>query len=355
MSVGTAELRPGYVISRVIRGNWQLAGGHGPIDGAAALDDLDAAFDAGLFTLDCADIYTGVEDLIGAFRERLVRTRGAQAAARLKVHTKLVPDLASLGSISKAMIEGIVDRSLSRLKLDRLDLVQVHWWDYDLPGAVQAMVWLDEIRRAGKVHCVGATNFDTPHLGAILEAGVPLVSMQTQYSLLDSRPQNGLAQLCDARDVKLLCYGTVAGGFLSDRWLGAPEPIGPVGEPLADQVQADYRRFWRLEPVPGAPAGVPDGSPTVIATDIATVASRAILDRPGVAAVIVGARDGSHLGRQCPDLGSVRLDDDDRAKLDSRCCVSGPAPTATPIRSSATAVAATVSIMKYDLNSRDHE
>ena len=315
MSVGTAELRPGYVISRVIRGNWQLAGGHGPIDGAAALDDLDAAFDAGLFTLDCADIYTGVEDLIGAFRERLVRTRGAQAAARLKVHTKLVPDLASLGSISKAMIEGIVDRSLSRLKLDRLDLVQVHWWDYDLPGAVQAMVWLDEIRRAGKVHCVGATNFDTPHLGAILEAGVPLVSMQTQYSLLDSRPQNGLAQLCDARDVKLLCYGTVAGGFLSDRWLGAPEPAGLLENRSLTKYKLIIEDFggWPLfQALLQACRRIADRH----RTDIATVASRAILDRPGVAAVIVGARDRSHLGANA-QIGSLRLDAADHADLDS--------------------------------------
>ena len=59
--VETYELAPGYSISRVIRGGWQLAGGHGAIDRERAVDDLIAAFDAGVFTFDCADIYTGVE------------------------------------------------------------------------------------------------------------------------------------------------------------------------------------------------------------------------------------------------------------------------------------------------------
>src|SRR5580658_8878199 len=76
--VATFELAPGYPISRVIRGGWQLAGGHGPIDRAAALDDLVAAFDAGIFTFDCADIYTGVEELYGEMRARLVATRGIE-------------------------------------------------------------------------------------------------------------------------------------------------------------------------------------------------------------------------------------------------------------------------------------
>ena len=222
------EPRPGYAISRVIRGNWQLAGGHGPVSEAAALDAMQAAFDAGLTTFDCADIYTGVEALIGAFRARLADQRGREAAGALKVHTKLVPDLDRLATISKSYVAGIVDQSLRRLRVERLDLVQFHWWDYAVPRPVEAMVWLDELRRAGKIRILGGTNFHPPHSRAILDAGVPLLSMQTQYSLIDARPENGLADACAARGVVLLAYGTVAGGFLGDRWLGAPEPTGDL-------------------------------------------------------------------------------------------------------------------------------
>jgi hypothetical protein len=62
------DLRPGYRITRVIRGGWQLAGGHGPVDRAEAVADMMAFAEAGILTFDCADIYTGVEELIGAFR-----------------------------------------------------------------------------------------------------------------------------------------------------------------------------------------------------------------------------------------------------------------------------------------------
>ncbi|HEX6093221.1 MAG TPA: aldo/keto reductase, partial [Dongiaceae bacterium] len=63
--VERTALRPGYEISRVIRGGWQLAGGHGAVDRAAAVEDLAAFYEAGIVTFDCADIYTGVEELIG--------------------------------------------------------------------------------------------------------------------------------------------------------------------------------------------------------------------------------------------------------------------------------------------------
>jgi len=217
--VETFELAPGYAISRVIRGGWQLAGGHGPIDRATALDDLIAAFDAGVFTFDCADIYTGVEDLFGEMRARLLAARGIEAARRLRVHTKFVPDLDILPSISRRDVERIVDRSLRRLKVDTLDLVQFHWWDYAEPRWLDTLRALDDLRRDGKVRHIGATNFDTAHVRQILDAGIPLVSMQAQYSLIDHRPERSLAALCEAHHVGLLCYGSVAGGFLSDRWL----------------------------------------------------------------------------------------------------------------------------------------
>ncbi len=122
------------------------------------------------------------------------------------------------------------------------------------PRWLEALVWLDDLRRAGKVRHLGGTNFDTPHLREILAAGLPVVSMQVQYSLLDRRPENGFAALCQAHGVALLCYGTVAGGFLSDRWLGAPEPTAAVRQPFARQIQAHHRRFRRLGSVPAAVA-----------------------------------------------------------------------------------------------------
>jgi aryl-alcohol dehydrogenase-like predicted oxidoreductase len=313
--VETYELAPGYSISRVIRGGWQLAGGHGAIDRERAVDDLVAAFDAGVFTFDCADIYNGVEELYGAMRARLIATRGAESANRLRVHTKLVPDLSILRTIERRDVEAIIDRSLRRLKMERLDLVQFHWWDYAEPRWLDSLRWLDDSRAKGKVRLIGGTNFDTSHVRAIIEAGIPLASMQVQYSVLDRRPENGLSHLCRAHGVGLICYGSVAGGFLSDRWLGQPEPV----QPLANRSLVKYKLIiddfggWGLfQELLRALRRIADRRDC----DIASVASRFALDLPGVAAVIVGATSRMHLAANVA-AGALKLTDSDRAETEA--------------------------------------
>src|ERR1700722_7199094 len=106
-----------------------------------------AAFvEAGITTFDCADIYTGVERLIGSFR-RAYPTHAKQ----VQIHTKFVPDLAYLRSLDGAGIAATIDRSLTRLGQERLDLVQFHWWDFAIPRYVETALELDRLRRAGKI------------------------------------------------------------------------------------------------------------------------------------------------------------------------------------------------------------
>jgi aryl-alcohol dehydrogenase-like predicted oxidoreductase len=309
MAVETIELAPGFRISRLLRGGWQLAGGHGPVDRERAIADIAAFVERGVFTFDCADIYTGVEELIGEFRRR----GDPELVRRLKVHTKLVPDLAALPSIDRAYVTRIVDRSLRRLGMERLDLVQLHWWDYGVPGWLETAGWLVELQQAGKIDRIGATNFDTARTAAILDAGVPLVSMQVQHSLLDDRPERGLVGLGARTGLKLLCYGTLAGGFLTERWLGEPEPIDLAANRslvkyklIIDELggwelfQSLLLTLQRIAARHGA--------------SIANVATRWVLDRPQVAGVVVGARYADHLAdtlRAC----DLTLEVEDRAAI----------------------------------------
>lgn len=311
----TYELTPGYSISRVIRGGWQLAGGHGDIDRAQAVDDLIAAFDAGITTYDCADIYTGVEELIGGARVKLAAERGLDVAARMKVHTKLVPDLEILPRISRDYIRGIVEQSLKRLKTERIDLVQFHWWDYAHGGYVDAMGWLNDIRIEGKVRNVGTTNFDAPRLTEIIGAGVPLVSQQLQYSVLDQRAEHHVVQLAAKHGFKFLCYGSVAGGFLSDRWLGQLEPEMPLENRSLVKYKLIIDDFggWDLfQELLRALRSVADRH----GVDIATIASAWVLTREPVAAVIVGARNQSHALANAAIMDIV-LSAEDRAAIDA--------------------------------------
>jgi aryl-alcohol dehydrogenase-like predicted oxidoreductase len=307
------KLAPDYEISRVIRGGWQLASGHGEVKSQDPIADMVAFADAGITTFDCADIYTGVEELIGRFRLRYRDLRGFEALERIKVHTKFVPDLDILAKIRKADVIRIIDQSLRRLKMERLDLVQFHWWDYSAPRWLETARWLEELRQAGKIHKVSATNFGTDKMEKMVETGVPLTSMQVQYSLLDSRPAKRMAEEAAKHGVWLLCYGTVAGGFLSDQWLGRREPA----EPLENRSLTKYKLiiddlggwdfFQFLLITLRKIASEHD-------TDIATVASAAMLARPQVAGVIVGARDRSHLQSNLA-IASVKLSEENHAEI----------------------------------------
>lgn len=288
------DLRPGYQISRVIRGGWQLAGGHGAVDAQEAVADLALFCDAGITTFDCADIYTGVEELIGEFRTLYKDKHGTEALKRVKVHTKCVPDLDLLSRIKKIDVQAIIDQSLRRLRMEQLDLVQFHWWDYEVSGYVETALWLKELQQDGKIDLLGGTNFDTPRSAELIQAGFPLASMQVQYSLLDARAENSLAALCKKHDVYLLCYGSVAGGFLSDQWLGKPEPKPPFENRSLTKYKLvidDFGGWVLFQELLTVLRRIADAH----ASDIATVASRAMLERPQVGAVIVGARNRHHL------------------------------------------------------------
>jgi aryl-alcohol dehydrogenase-like predicted oxidoreductase len=341
MTVERTELAPGYAISRLIRGGWQLAGGHGAIERGRAIADMRAFLDAGIATFDCADIYTGVEEMIGEFRAGLAPSE----RDRLKVHTKFVPDWSALAGLDLPYVERIIDRSLKRLRAERLDLVQFHWWDYGTPGLERAAGHLAELQRRGKIRLVGGTNFDTPHTAAMLDAGVEVVSMQVQYSLLDRRPAGPLSRLCAERGVGLLCYGTVAGGFLSARWLGQPDPA----EPLPNRSLVKYRLM--IEEFGGWDAfqallRVLDGIGRRHGVSISAVATRWVLDQPHVAGAIVGARYAEHL----PDNLSVfgfSLDAEDHAALDA---VMRPGPAGDTYALERDRDGPHGRIMKYELN-----
>ena len=200
-----------------------------------------------------------------------------------------------LAEVDSTYVERSIDRSLMRLGVERLDLVQFHWWDYEVPGYVEAAAALSRLRDKGKIANIGVTNFDVPRLREILDAGVPVVSMQAQYSLLDERPRNGMIDLCRERNIGVICYGTVAGGFPVGAMGGAARASRRFDQSILDQIQIDHRRFRRLGFIPAAPANL--GRVAVRhRCDIATVASRTVLDRDQVAAIIVGATNASHLG-----------------------------------------------------------
>lgn len=335
-------LTPGYTISRLVKGGWQLAGGHGPVEPGDAMADMAAFVAAGITTFDCADIYTGVETLIGNF----VRRRGP--ARDVQIHTKYVPDLADLGRLTSRDVTRAVDRSLQRLSVGALDLVQFHWWDYDRPGLLDAAGWLNDLRVAGKIRHLGATNFDTPVLQSIVDAGVPVVAHQVQYSLLDQRAAGAMARLCDARGIQLLCYGAVAGGFLTERYLGVPEPAELANRSLVKYrlIIDEFGGWARLQRLLASLHQVAQRHEVTMGA----VAIAWVLAQPQVAGVIVGARDSRHLP-STQAASALALNQVDRqalqAVLDEQAPVPGDVYDLERVKGGRHAA-----IMRYDLNER---
>ena len=289
-------LKDGYTISRVINGGWQLSEGHAlgnPLDMRDAKMAFARLADEGFDTFDCADIYTGVEEFIGQVVEERRRATGKDD---IRVHTKFVPDMDALADVDYAYVERVVARSLKRLRKERLDLVQFHWWDYGVPGCVDTAMHLVKLKEKGLIANIGTTNFDTDRLRALLDAGVPVVSNQTQYSLLDRRPEKKMAALCRERGIKLIGYGSLSGGFLSERWLGAPRPAGVsdlenrslVKYSLVIEDSLGWEGYQRL-------LALLKGMADAKGCSVSNLASSYVLHKEAVAAVIVGTRSSRHI------------------------------------------------------------
>jgi aryl-alcohol dehydrogenase-like predicted oxidoreductase len=301
-------LAPGYEIPRIVKGCWQLSSGHGNLDRQTAIEDLVAYNEAGFTALDCGDIYTGVEELIGEFRR-------SHPKLPVQIHTKYVPDLSCLDKIELADTQKVIDRSLARLGGECLDLVQFHWWDFDVPRYVDVAQHLVELQKQGKIRHIGVTNFDGERLQQLLRAGIPVVSNQVQYSVLDDRPSEDvqLRDACRRHGVHLLAYGTMAGGFLQSSYLGAPAPTPPFANRSLTKYHLMIEEFggWDLFQ-----------ELLQVLTDIglkyevnpSAVASAYVLRRENVAAVIVGARDRKHLA-ETKQIQKCSISPDDFGKI----------------------------------------
>ena len=283
------NLTPELSISRILNGMWQVSGAHGSINPAAAIRNMFHYVDAGFTTWDLADHYGPAEDFIGEFRSRLAESRGEEALSGIQAFTKWVP---RPGPMTREVVEGNVDISRRRMGMERLDLLQFHWWDYRDSRYLDALSHLADLRDEGWIREVALTNFDTERMREIAARSIRIVSNQVQYSLIDRRPEVAMAAICREQGSSLLAYGTVCGGLLTDRYLDRPEP---ARSELNTASLGKYKQMvdawggWELfQQLLSALRAIADKHEA----SIANVAVRYVLDRPAVAGVIVGARLG---------------------------------------------------------------
>lgn len=311
-AVERIQLRDGFSLPRIIKGAWQLASDHNEASRGGAIEDMFAYADAGFNAFDCGDVYTGVEELIGRFMQE--RRRRLGSADDVCVLTKYIPDLQDLERISRHDVERAVDRSIQRLRVERLGALQLAWWAFTSDRYLDVLRWLSEIQNEGKIHALSLVNFSTAATLRAAEAGFDIITCQQQYSILDSRPEKGFVDVCLAKGIRLLTYGTLAGGFISRKWLGAREPV----EPFENRSLRKYKLI--IDEIGGWALfqeilGVLDAIAQKHDVSIANVATRYVLERPAVAAVIIGARDREHIGDNRRVFG-FRLSREDNEMLE---------------------------------------
>lgn len=295
-------------LRRVVLGAWQLAEGHGR-EVERAEDVFAGYLEAGFRHFDMADIYTGVEERMGA----VLRSHRPEG---VRVHTKLVPDLAALPTFGPDAVRRSVDRSRERLGVEVLDLVQFHWWDLSVPGHLQVLETLQQLREEGAIAAVGLTNFATAELRAIVNHGIRVDSMQAQVSLLDRRSAGAFRALLAEHRIDLLAYGSVAGGLLSRRYLGAPEPNAAALEnrSLAKYllIVAEIGGWGALQQLLQALAAVAERH----GADLSSVASAYALQGLGAGAAIVGIRSLRHKAAHLQLRDQLQLTEADLAELE---------------------------------------
>ncbi len=291
--VETFQLGSDLKACRILNGMWQVAGGHGYINRDLAVSDMIKYHDSGLTSWDLADIYGPAEDFIGEFRTRL--SERGKDLKESQAFTKWVPEPRK---ITMSLVEQSINQSLKRMKTDKLDLVQFHWWEYSDMGWLDALMHLSELRDKGKIRNVGLTNFDTDHMQDMADAGLRIASNQVQYSIIDQRPAVKMAEFCRKHNSVLLTYGTLCGGLLSEKYLGKPEPSIMELDTLSLR---KYKKMidgwggWKLfQQLLSALKSIADKHQV----GIPNIATRFILDRPAVGGVIVGARLGIAEHRQ---------------------------------------------------------
>ncbi|WP_249111034.1 aldo/keto reductase [Nitrosopumilus sp. K4] len=296
-----------FEICRILNGMWQVSGTHGQIDTETAINEMVNYHNAGFTTWDLADIYGPAESFIGEFSKRV--------DSSFEALTKFVPNP---GPMSSSIVTHYIEQSLQKMNTDCLDMVQFHWWDYNDLSYLDAMHHLSKLQQENKIKHIGLTNFDTERVRNMVESGFEITSNQVQYSILDTRPEKLMAPYFEKHGMKLLTYGTLLGGFFSEKYLGADEPT------RMDLVTASLQKYKNMIDAWGGWGlfqellSVLDGIAKKHHCSIANIATRYILDRPQVAGVIIGARLGISQHRE-DNLKTfeLNLDSDDVSAINA--------------------------------------
>jgi aryl-alcohol dehydrogenase-like predicted oxidoreductase len=301
------------------KGFWEVIGKLG----AAEVERmLGSALDAGVNFIDTADVYSEGESetLVGAALAKLDRPRD-QVVVATKVRGRTGPGPNQIG-LSRGHIFAAIDASLRRLRLDHVDLYQIHGFDRDTP-IEEIMRALDDVVRSGRVRYLGFCNLAAWHaMKALAYADAQglsrFVSAQVYYSIAGRDIEREIVPLAQDQGLAVLPWSPLAGGLLTGKF--EADKSGPAG---ARRSSFDFPPVDRTR-LPGVLEALREVA-TACGTSVARVALAWQLTRPFVTSVIIGAKTPEQLADNLA-AGELELSPEQVARLDAASALPAEYP-----------------------------
>ena len=213
-------------------------------DEKTSFDILDAFFDAGLNTIDTADVYSAwvpgnkggdSEEIIGRWLKK-----GKVSRDKAVIITKVGSDMGQGKTLKEQYILKAVEDSLRRLQTDYIDVYLSHWPDADTPHE-ESLTAYAKLKQQGKIRSFGCSNYDAALLQASFDAaekaGLPRYDvLQPEYNLYERASFEGpLAELCVKEDIGVITYFSLAAGFLTGKYRSKADTEGRAREGRVSQ------------------------------------------------------------------------------------------------------------------------
>ncbi len=274
---------------------------------------VQRAVEAGINFFDTADVYShgASEQVLG----NLIKSLGADRE-RLVIATKVcnpMSDDPNDRGLSRKHIMDSIDRSLTRLQMDYVDLYQIHRWDYNTP-IEETMGALHDVVRAGKARYIGASSMFAWQLmkaqsTAKLHGWTSFVSMQNHYNLIYREEEREMIPCCVDQGLAIIPWSPMARGFFAGNhrkgdWGDTTRAKTDTYSQQLYYKDADFVVADRVQEV-AKERGV-SGSQIALAW---------VLNKPFVTAPIIGATKMDHLN-QAIDALNIKLSDDEIKRLE---------------------------------------
>jgi len=282
----------GLNLSTIGLGTWAIGGGGwkfswGPQDDRESISTIQHALELGINWIDTAAVY-GLghsEEIVGKAIKRL-RDKPIIATKCGRVWDK---DGNIFGRLRKKSIRSEVEASLKRLKVEIIDLYQIHWPEPD-EEIEEAWATIADLIKEGKIRYAGVSNFSVEQIKRIQPIH-PVASLQAPYSMLERRIEEKLLKYCSENNMGVVLYSPMQKGILTGKF---------TRERVRNLPKDDHRRRdpHFQEPELSANLKLVEDLRSIAEKNGKTVAQLAIawvLRRPEVTSAIVGARHPSQI------------------------------------------------------------